>query len=50
LITFITKAALEKMSPDVRNPDDLTALLAAQLQSSMIALEAKQSDIVIGQS
>jgi hypothetical protein len=49
LKTFIAKATLERTSPDARN-DNLTAILAAQLQTSMIALEAKQADIVIGQS
>ncbi|KAJ7151147.1 exocyst complex component sec5 [Mycena filopes] len=41
------RAALEKSEPDVANQDNLTALLAAQLQIAISALDNKQSEAAV---
>lgn len=41
-------ASLEKSEPDVATPDNLTSILAAQLQIAIHALDNKQSDAAVG--
>ncbi|KAJ7810126.1 exocyst complex component sec5 [Mycena leptocephala] len=41
------RASLEKSEPDVATPDNLTSILAAQLQIAIHALDNKQSDAAV---
>ncbi|KAF9459756.1 exocyst complex component Sec5-domain-containing protein [Collybia nuda] len=44
------KASIEKVTPETTGPGSLTTAVAAQLQSAILALEAKQPDVIIAKS
>ena len=41
-------AIIQKTSPDASDPAALTASLAAQLQTAILGLEAKESEAAVG--
>ena len=45
---FQIEAALHRTSHDTEDADTMNTMLATQLQASLIALEAMQSDNIIG--